>query len=519
MHGVPVWVLPDNTCRKVSKLFAMDRLPPELYTPEQVRELDRIAIEEAGIPGETLMERAGRRLWESLRRRWPGARRIAVLCGGGNNGGDGYVVGRLARRGGLHVDLLYLTEPARLSGAAAAHAGRFQEAGGTPRPWGAGAAPLLAEADVIVDAMLGTGLDRPVAGRFAEAVEAVNGAARPVAAVDIPSGIHGRTGAELGVAVRASLSVTFIGLKSGLVTGRGAACRGELIFDDLETAPPSPGRMDPYARLETPADLAAALPPRSADAHKGDCGHVLVVGGERGMAGAARLCGEAAARAGAGLVTVATRAEHAAVLNATRPELMVHGVEDAEALTPLLARTDVVALGPGLGQLEWGRALWRAVLAWDGPKILDADALNLLAAEPRPVDGAVITPHPGEAARLLGESGAAVVREDRFAAARRLAECYNVVAVLKGAGTVVDDGVRRWVVAAGNPGMASGGMGDALTGVVAALIGQGVAPEEAARAGALAHGVAGDRAAARIGRRGLLCGDLIGELPGVVSGR
>ncbi|WP_200259715.1 NAD(P)H-hydrate epimerase, partial [Halorhodospira neutriphila] len=196
----------------------MATLPIDLYSPEQVRELDRLAMAEGGIPGERLMERAGRRAWAVAQERWPQAERLAVLCGGGNNAGDGYVVARLAAQAGKRVEVLYLAEPERLGGDAAAHARRYRDGGGACRPF---TAQALAEADLIVDALLGTGLDRPVAGRYAEAVAAANAAPAPVLAVDIPSGIHGRTGAELGEAVRAASTVTFVGLKSGLFTGRG----------------------------------------------------------------------------------------------------------------------------------------------------------------------------------------------------------------------------------------------------------------------------------------------------------
>ncbi len=492
----------------------MATLPIDLYSPEQVRELDRLAMAEGGIPGERLMERAGRRAWAVAQERWPQAERLAVLCGGGNNAGDGYVVARLAAQAGKRVEVLYLVEPERLGGDAAAHARRYRDGGGACRPF---TAQALAEADLIVDALLGTGLDRPVAGRYAEAVAAANAAPAPVLAVDIPSGIHGRTGAELGEAVRAAATATFVGLKSGLFTGRGAACSGAVHFDDLGAGAVTAGRLPPYAERIAPKAPAAVLPPRERDAHKGRFGHVLVVGGEHGMPGAARLAAEAAARTGAGLVSVATRAEHVAAVAGARPELMVHAVAGAEGLAALLERATVVAVGPGLGRGAWGQALWAACRAWDGPKVVDADALNLLAEEGGNVPGAVLTPHPGEAARLLG-GATAEVNADRFAAVRALAPVGGA-AVLKGAGSVIDDGEQRSVATVGNPGMASGGMGDVLTGVIAGLLAQGLAPGEAARWGAWAHGCAGDRAAAELGGEpGLLAGDLLGRLPALLGG-
>jgi len=489
----------------------------ELYTPEQVAELDRAAMA-SGIPGEALMERAGRRLWQEIRRRWPGVQRLAVVAGGGNNAGDGYVVARLARRAGVAVEVLHLVAPERLGGDAAANAQRYHDAGGASRPFEAEA---LASAEVIVDAALGIGLDRPVAGRFAEAVAAVNAAPAPVVAVDIPSGIHGRTGAEMGIAVQAQVTATFVGRKSGLYTGRGPACTGEVVFDDLGTAATIGGGEAPYARQVTPAAVRALLPPRPRDAHKGHYGHVLVVGGDLGMAGAVRLAAAAAGRCGAGLVSAATRPEHVPAVVSARPEVMAHGVTEAEELAPLLERASVLAIGPGLGRDAWGQALWAACRDWPGPKVIDADGLNLLAAEPRAVADAVLTPHPGEAARLLGAGwDTAAIAADRFAAARALADAWRAAVVLKGAGSVIDDGAARWLAGAGTPGMASGGMGDLLTGAMAGLRAQcpDVDPGRLAAVAAYVHGRAGERAAAALGgERGLLAADLAEHLPAALE--
>ncbi len=489
----------------------------DLYTPSQVATLDRAAMKDGGIPGEVLMERAGRRVWHELRRRWPQAARIAVVCGGGHNGGDGYVVARLARQAGRAVQVLELVEPERLSGEAAGHARRYREAGGMSQPFDRQA---LAGVEVIVDAVFGTGLDRPVEGWFAEALAAINEAPAPIIAVDIPSGIHGRTGAEMGIAVQAHRTATFVGRKAGVFTGRGAACAGDIVFDDLGAGPFTEGLETPYAQATTAADLASVLPSRPLDAHKGQNGHVLVVGGDRGMAGAARLAGEAAARSGAGLVSVATRPEHVPIMVGACPELMAHGIAEEADLAPLLERATLVALGPGLGQGEWGHGLWRACLAWGGPMVIDADGLNRLAAVPQALGRAILTPHPGEAARLLGgDWETAAIGADRFAAARALAEQQRATAVLKGLGTVVDDSARCRVVTAGTPGMASGGMGDVLTGVTAGVWAQvGGGPGPVAAGAAFAHARAGERAAVALGgARGLLASDLLAHLPAILA--
>ncbi|MEX0430899.1 NAD(P)H-hydrate dehydratase [Spiribacter insolitus] len=489
----------------------MNHLPDALYTPEQVRELDRRAIEAHGIPGRVLMARAGRSAWRLLRRRFPGARRLMVLCGGGNNGGDGYVMARLAADAGFAVELCAFADPAGLSGDARTAADEAL-ARITPMDF---SPERLDSADLVVDALLGTGLDRPVAGAMAEAIDAVNARPCPVVAVDVPSGLNARTGQVMGVAMRAALTPTFIGLKQGLFTGDAADCVGEVVFDDLQVPYAVHDAMPPSARLLPREALSAALPRRPRTAHKGDFGHVLVIGGDHGMGGAVRIAGEAAARCGAGLTSVATRPAHVAALLSARPELMVRGVEAAGDLATPLARADVLALGPGLGQAEWGRALFEAVRDGDRPMVVDADGLNWLAQSPARRDDWVLTPHPGEAARLL-DSDVADINYDRFAAVTAIARQYGGVAVLKGAGTLISDGRDCRVCTEGNPGMASGGMGDALTGLIAGFRAQGFDALTAACLGVQVHARAADRAAVD-GERGLLAGDLLDMLRGVVN--
>lgn len=481
-----------------------------LYLAAQLREFDRRACEEQGVPGYTLMTRAAAAALRELRARWPRARRIRVVCGAGNNGGDGYVLARLAQTAGLEVRVGWLSDPAALRDDARTACLDAQAAGVAMAPF---AADLCADAEVIVDALLGTGLQRAVGGDWAVAVAAMKAAAAPVLSLDIPSGLHADTGAVLGCAVRADMTVSFIADKFGLHTASGPDCAGQIVLAPLDV-PASVFDGVEAAATRIDADwLRAALPgPRAHSAHKGAFGHVLVIGGQPGMSGAARLAAEAAARTGAGLVSVATHPQHAAVLNMGRPELMCHGVISAAELRPLLERATVLAIGPGLGQSDWARGLLAAV--WDVrlPKIVDADALNLLAQEPLRRDDWILTPHPGEAARLLG-CAAAEVQADRLGAVQALQARYGGVIVLKGAGTLIADGARCRLSTAGNPGMASGGMGDVLTGVIAGLCAQGLPPAEAAAAGVLLHGLAGDAAAqAGGGERGLLAADLLPEL-------
>ncbi len=485
----------------------MCELPFELYRAAQVRELDRIAIEERGIPGHTLMSRAGAAAFNLLRQRWPDARRIVVVCGGGNNAGDGYVVARLARQTGLDVRVLTLSNPDNLRGDALT-AWRDACAAGVPTTTFTAAG--LIEAELLVDAILGTGLERDVSGDWREAIDAMNGHPAAILSLDIPSGLHADTGAILGAAIQAAATITFIGLKQGLFTGQGPACCGEVHFAGLDVPPDIYPALHPGCWRYVGEDLPTLLPRRSRSAHKGRFGHVLVIGGDLGLAGAARMAGEAAARCGAGLVSVATRAAHAGLQAAVRPELMFHGVETPDELEPLLNRATVVAVGPGLGRGDWGRAMLQAVLACDRPLVLDADALNLLAAEPSYCDRWILTPHSGEAARLL-KMTPTQVEADRFAAVEDLALRFGGVAVLKGAGSLVASKVDGLVAlcVAGNPGMASGGMGDVLTGVIAALLAQGLPPFAAAKTGVYLHGRAGDLAAQSGGERGLLATDLL----------
>lgn len=489
-----------------------DPLPTALHTAAAVREMDRRSIEEHGIPGYTLMTRAGEASVAALLAHWPLATRISVVCGGGNNAGDGYVIARLLRASGRSVRVGTLAHPGRLAGDAA-QAWRDAVAAGVPV--NTFEAAQLDDAHVIVDAILGTGLERALTGDWAAAIDAVNAAhARGVAvlAVDIPSGLHADSGEVLGTAVTADLTVSFIGLKLGLFVGDGPGRSGAVVFADLGTPAAVRAAAPVAAERYTGADRGVLLAPRPRAAHKGDHGHVLVVGGDSGYAGAARMTGEAAARVGAGLVSVATRAAHAGAIAAARPELMIRGIEAPDELDPLLARASVLALGPGLGQQAWGRALFEYACGVAQPLVLDADALNLLAQTPRRRTDWVLTPHPGEAARLLGTTTAAI-QTDRLGSARALVARYGGVVVLKGAGSVVAQAdAPPALILAGNPGMGSGGMGDVLTGAIAGLLAQGLAPATAARLGAWLHATAGDLAAADGGQRGLLATDLLPHL-------
>ena len=485
-------------------------MPVELYTAAQVRELDRLAIERQGIPSLALMERAGADALDALTGRYPGAGNLVVVCGGGNNAGDGYVLARLARQAGLEVRVIALVEPGRLKGDAAASAQKYLQTGDVET------ALALEGADIIVDALLGSGLNRPVEGGFAEAIELVNAASARVFALDIPSGLNADTGVCLGSAVRADATITFIGLKRGMFTAEGPEFCGEILFSDLGTPAGMHAAIDAEARLIEHEEVMLNLRARARDAHKGRYGHVLVIGGDYGYQGAAILAGCAAARTGAGLVTVATRPEHARTIPLFRPELMTAAVTATRDLDPLLDRASVVAIGPGLGQSDWAISLLAKVLQTRLPLVVDADALNLLAHEHQYRENWILTPHPGEAARMLGMT-TGEIQSDRFAAAAALRAEFGGAVVLKGAGSLVACATGPVMLnPTGNPGMAGGGMGDVLTGLVAGLVAQGIEPGAAATAGVYLHGYAADQCAGE-GERGMLAGDLLPVIRSLVN--
>jgi NAD(P)H-hydrate epimerase len=478
-----------------------DSFPTALYSAAQVRDLDARLIA-AGTPAFELMQRAAHAAWRGLRRRWPEAGEVTVLAGHGNNAGDAYLVAALARRAGWRVRALAVGDPARLTGTAAQAHAEALAAGVAIQPWHE-SAPL---GGVLVDGLLGTGLSGPVREPYARAIGQINASGLPVLALDIPSGLSADTGQVLGVAVRAELTVTFIGLKLGLFTGEAADWVGELQFDDLQ-ADSALVAQTPMEALRLASSSLPRLAPRPATAHKGCYGHLLVIGGDHGMGGAALLAAESALRSGAGLTSLATREAHVPAALARRPEVMVHGLSSANQLLALAERADVLVVGPGLGQGAWGRGLLTAAASRDTAQVWDADALNLLAVGAVGLpQNCLITPHPGEAARLLGWN-TAEVQSDRPRAARALAQKFQAVAVLKGAGSLVaaPDG-RLALCDRGHPAMASAGLGDVLSGLLGALLAQGMPSFEAACLAVWLHAAAGESLGEQ--GRGLAAGDL-----------
>ena len=474
--------------------------PGRVYTAAEVRQLDRTAIDGHGIPGISLMRRAGRAAFETLRQRWPDCRAITVACGSGNNAGDGYIVAGLAVEAGIETQLVQVGDPAKLTGDAA-----------TARDWASdigvsrGDTGLEITGHVVVDALLGTGASGELRPPYLAAIEAINAAARPVLAIDLPSGICADSGATLGAAIRADVTITFIGEKLGLHTGAGVDHTGDVVFHGLGVPAEIYEDVDGIPVLSPPLPLQR---PRSG--HKNRFGHVLVIGGDRGMGGAALLAGEAALRTGCGLVSILTRPKHRAPILARMPELMVRGVSEGDDIGDLLDACTVVAAGPGLGREPWGEQLLDQALAVGKPTVIDADGLNLLASRDfQPPANSVLTPHPGEASRILG--GAPV--SDRPAAARDISARFGNVVVLKGAGTLVAEaGDLVGICTAGNPGLATAGSGDVLTGVIGGLLAQGYDIRSGAEAGVSLHAAAGDLAAKHRAPQPIVASDIIRHL-------
>jgi hydroxyethylthiazole kinase-like uncharacterized protein yjeF len=482
-----------------------DSLPTQLYNVAQIRTLETQAINKEGLGEGKLMERAGYAAFLMLKDIWPVARHICIATGPGNNGGDGYVVARLAQQEGFAVRVLTAADPNTLKGDAKNAYQSAVDAGVLISEWDA---EHLTMADVIVDALLGTGVQRKVDAHYADIIDAINAAKIPVLSIDIPSGLCADTGRVFGTAVHANVTVTFIGMKSGLCTGAAADYVGEIIFSDLGVPEYLYEKLQPTALRIDAQQILATLTPRARTANKGDFGHVLVIGGDYGYAGAASMAATAALRTGAGLVSVATRPEHVAALVARHPEIMAHGVQTAEELDALIARATVIILGPGLGRSEWSQQLWLKAIATHLPMVVDADGLFWLAEDPHVSREWILTPHPGEAAKLL-KTQVERVQLDRYASALDLQHEYGGVAVLKGSGTIIqaEDSAPN-VCMAGNPGMATGGMGDILSGVIGGLAAQKLPLALAAQIGVYVHAFAADLAA-REGERGMIATDLL----------
>ncbi|MBW1982719.1 MAG: NAD(P)H-hydrate dehydratase [Deltaproteobacteria bacterium] len=510
-----------------------------VVTAEEMTAMDRAAIDTLGIPGVVLMENAGKGAAEVLQNHFPHleGKRLLVVAGGGNNGGDGFVIARHLWQQRLDVVVCCLKEPEAYRGDARTNLTIIQRLGvpievRTRADGITALRPLVESADLIVDAIFGTGLNAPVRGYYRDVIELINGAAAAVLAVDLPSGLHASTGLPLGVCIRADVTATFGLAKVGQLITPGCTFVGDLQVVDIglprsvtEAAPP------PMVVLDE-AEVASLVQPRPMTSHKGSFGHVLVVAGSVGKSGAAAMTGLGAARAGAGLVTVAVPASLNPVLEVKLTEVMTEPLPETPAQTiseaawarlqQLLANKQALALGPGLSMHEETRSLVCKLVEQGGcPLVVDADGVNSLAGQLAVLERAqaplVLTPHPGEMGRLVGLEAAAV-QEQRLELSRSFSRKYGVTLVLKGARTIVAhrDG-RVAINVNGNPGLASGGSGDVLTGLIAGFLAQGLAAFEAACLGVFCHGAAADQAKEHLGCQGMIATDLLEQIPKVLS--
>ena len=478
-----------------------------VISKSEAQQIDQSAIQRFGIPGDELMRRAGQAAFGIFQEHWPEAKRVHVICGSGNNGGDGYVFAANALGCGKKVRLHALGEPKTPEALRACE--KFQATGGQVEPM---PEHLPDKADVLVDAIFGIGLAREPVGRYREVIEQINHSRKPVLSLDIPSGLDADTGNPLGSAVRATVTSTFIGVKIGLMFGRGIEYAGKVELDSLGLSDEVFDKVARKVHLITEMELRIEVPGRSSTTHKGSAGRVGIIGGNRTMEGAVQMAGMAAFRSGAGLVSVATRPESTTPVLVRCPEIRVFGLDDDSDLADLFTDVNAIGIGPGLGQDDWAQSLFREIRLRDSiPVVVDADALNLLASNPDVRNNWILTPHPGEAGRLLGISTREVER-NRCRSAQAIAARYGGVCVLKGAGTLVASNGQMWICDRGNRGMATGGMGDILTGVITALVAQGLTLSQAARLGVWLHARAGDESALAQGPIGMMATDLLPHL-------
>ena len=490
----------------------MPQSPLSAYRVATIQQHEHDLFTHAGVDPYALMCQAGLAVFTRLRARWPKAQSLAIAVGPGQNGGDGLVIAKAAIEQGMRVQLVSYKAPITFTKAAAKAwqaleqtAAEHNQPNVTQIVAERSEVPrLVAASDVLVDAVFGIGLDRPFEGAsadfFAGLQQAVTAHDVPVLAVDLPSGLHADTGRVNAHTLVADETVTFLGLKPGLLTGVGRAFSGEVHLAELGQPPAAAADIHVL-------NAVVSRPSKPTDGHKGRFGTVVVLAGNQGMSGAARLAAEAALRCGAGKVIVATHPGHAAMLNLNRPELMVYPVDDSRDVLKLLAQADALVIGPGLGRDRWTHTVWRALRHFEGPVVVDADGLHRLGPRSLQDNPSVITPHSGEAAAML-DCTAVEIEYDRIAAVRKLAEQYRSVAVLKGAGSLIADAEHLALCARGTPALATPGSGDVLSGLIGALLAGGLEPLPAAEQGVLLHAVAGEICAQHQGEWGVLASDL-----------
>lgn len=478
-------------------------LPVELYLAKTVSELDKLAIKQ-GTSGYELMQKAGHAVFSTITQHYSECNELVIFCGPGNNGGDGFVIATEAHRYGFAVTVILLADEANLKGDAKTAYHVMQQSGIKVLPFTG--QPIRQDA-LIIDAILGTGVKGPLNKLFSDAIDIINQSPAPVIAVDVPTGLTPDTGHMECNPVKANLTVSFIGLKQGLLTANGPDYTGQLLFFDLGIDSALYQQVATSAERLNWENLTPLLPKRLKNSHKIDNGHVLVIGGNQGTCGAILLTGLAALRAGAGLVTIATHPEHAQFINVNQPELMCHGIHSENELVALIEKANAIAIGPGLGQNDWSNMLFDCAQQSNLPKVIDADALNLLAKTHSSCTNSILTPHPGEAARLLNTDSNSI-QKDRFSACLQLSVKYHAHTILKGCGTILATDNKLALCDLGNPGMATAGMGDVLTGIITGLLAQGVSLINAAKLGVMIHASAGDIAAQQQ-PKGMIASDIL----------
>lgn len=498
----------------MSEIISRD-IPYKIYTSQQVKVGEKELTEKKGLEMYTLMKRAGQAVYALIQLQYPSADRILVFCGNGNNGGDAFVVATLAKLDGRNVSLVFNGQKERLSEDGLRAYQEWIDTGGDITE--ISEEDNFSSFDLIVDGLLGTGISGKVRPQLQNLISKINHLSIPIVSIDVPSGLCSDTGGKLGEVIKSDHTVSFIGVKRGLLTGYARNYVGELFFAGL-------GIEDEFQRcyptnvsVLSKAELLNCLPKREFIAHKGTNGRLLCLGGNSGYSGAINLCSRAAARTGTGLIKVLCHKDSSVSLQVSCPEVMTQSwCGDNRELRDALLFADVVALGPGMGRDQWAKQLYMRISDVDKPKVLDADALYFLSLAPNKDPYRILTPHPGEAAMLLGLT-VKEIEQDRFSAVHDLHEKYGGVIVLKGAGTLIYDGHFIYICNAGSPAMASGGMGDILTGIVSSLLAQGQSLIEAAKTGVLLHSVAADQISKREGPIGLLAGDVIQEVRQVMN--
>mgnify|MGYP001398326876 CR=1 FL=1 len=510
----------------------------KVVTAKEMQALDRKAVKECGIPSLQLMERAGEGVVHALEQAHGPMREksVSIVVGKGNNGGDGLVVGRLLMKRGAKVQVHILVDPTTFIGDTLANFTRYRDLGGmfiAPPPFSPSyILTSLKESELIVDAIFGTGLSKPIEGMFAEVVESINESHRPIVSIDIPSGLSGDTGTVLGSVIHATQTVTLAVPKRGLFLGQGITCSGDIVVADIGIPPVYTDEAVVMTQLITGSYVATQLPPRPRDAHKGTFGHVGIIAGSVGKTGAAVLTSQAALRTGAGLVSLATPETLNDTLESMLIEVMTVPIPDIpirafglSSVTPLLEFTNkktAVAIGPGIGTHQETIAVVMALIPQlTVPYVIDADGLTAIAMNLAILNAAstpiILTPHPGEMAKLLGCTNADV-SHNRLGAATELSQKTETIVILKGARTLIacPDGSVD-ICPTGNSGMATGGTGDVLTGIITGLLGQGLSPRTAAMVGVYLHGLAGDIAATAHGSCGIIASDLVASIPQAIT--